>query len=144
MLQPLKSVNDYDYIVKTAEERKIQLTMIGYLDEPFMNMGTGDLLLHISSVNSLHGIDKYIIKEFKTFLESNSVSVVQFGTRLMVFDEVVYKSSYEWNKRRGSCLILVKIVNGLNNYSVAGYEAYKQLLESVDKFLRLTGEKGDY
>ena len=144
MLQVLVSVNDYERIITTAEEQKREITLIGYLDEPRHNMGVGDLLLFVGSTKKLHGINKFLLNRTNTFLRCNSMNAKLCGNRLTIFGEVIAKTVYLGSPKYNSCLLMVKIVNGLNNYGVTNKEIYEYLLNSVEKFFELTGEKGDY
>ena len=144
MLQPLTSYADYERITRRAETELRELTLIGYLDEPVQNMSVGDLILFVGSTKKIQGIEKYLLNSIKTLLVCNSMNVKQNISQLLLYGEVIVKTTYVSSPTYSSATVLVKIVNGLNNYGIAGYEVYKHVLESVDKFMRLIGGKGDY
>jgi len=144
MPMAFKSITDYHDIVKNAEDKKLTMTVIGHLDEPMNNMGIGDLILFVGSTKRLQGIDKFLIGRMKMFLVCNHITAKHQVNQLMLFDEVVFKTSCVTKDVYNECITMVKLVNGLNNYGFSSQEVYQYLLKCVSEFFELTDEKGDY
>jgi len=143
MLQVLPSIDDFERITDIAKTRFDQITLIGYLDKSFKLFEQNDLLLYFGSKTSIHGYGERLLSNIKFYLMTQGLIVKQHNNKLIMFDEVIAEYTQSINENYWFGLILIKLVDGLNDYGIASYEMYKLLLEIANYYLKSNSEKGD-
>jgi len=143
MLQVLTSVNDFERITEIAKNSFIPITLIGYLDTSFEGFNEGDLLLHIGLNDTIHCCGKQLLSRVKLYLLSKGLNTKQCDNSLLMFNEVIVKYQEKIEKTYWSGLLLIRLVDGLNNFGIASYEMYNLALELADYYLKLNSKKGD-
>lgn len=142
MLQVLKSINEFDHLVEVAKTKNIQITLIGYLDEPYEELQPGDLILYLGTPNTILGWSKHILYKIQLFLTTELLPTRLCKNQLFVLNEVLIKS-FVTISNYSSGLIKIKLVNGLNDFGIAGFEIYDLVLKATDFYLNLISEEVD-
>lgn len=142
MLQVLKSINEFDHLVEVAKTKNIQITLIGYLDEPYEELQPGDLILYLGTPNTILGWPKHILYKIQLFLTAELLPTRLCKNQLFVLNKVLIKS-FVTISNYSSGLIKIKLVNGLNDFGIAGFEIYDLVLKATDFYLNLISEEVD-
>jgi len=146
MLQVLKSIREFDHITAIAKNDRIQLTLIGYIDEPYKPYETlrpGDLIIFVGSTKSLTGWSTHLLHKLQVKLTSESLPTKLCKNKLYVLNELLIESTTTLSDSYSYGVLTVKLVDGLNDFGIAGFEIYDTILKATEFYLKLLGEKGE-
>lgn len=143
MLQVLTSVSDFDRITKIAKESGRVIKLVGFLDADHGQLKTGDLIMYFGSPKPILGWGKHVMNyiEFKLF--NLGFALKRVRNTLIMFDDVMVEYTHDPSQDYYSGVVSVKLVNGLIDFGIAGYEVYDWVLKATDSYLELVGKRGD-
>lgn len=143
MLQVLKSVDDFERIVNISKTDKREVTLIGYLDKPYKTLQQGDLILYVGSVKNLAGLPKHLMYKIQLKLTSELLNTRICKDKMFVLNEVLIETNQILAASYSCVTLTVKLVEGLNDFGIAGYEIYQLVLAATDYYLKLSGKEED-
>lgn len=143
MLQVLKSVDDFERIVNISKLDKRELTLIGYLDKPYKTLQQGDLILYVGSVKNLAGLPKHLMYKLQLKLMSELLNTRICKDKMFVLNEILIETSQVLTLNYSYVILTVKLVEGLNDFGIAGYEIYQLILKATEYYLKLSGKEED-
>ena len=143
MLQVLKSINDFERIIDVAKTGSREITLIGYLDAPYKTLQTGDLLIYVGSTSNLTGWSKHLMYKIQLKLMADLLNTRICKDKMFVLNELIVESNQTMSGNYNSGLLTIKLVDGLNDFGIAGFEMYDLVLKATDYYLKLVNKKGD-
>lgn len=143
MLQVLTAISDFDRITNVAKDQGIQLTLIGYLDEPYKTLKPGDLIIYVGSTKKILGWSNHVLHKIQYKLTAELLNTRICKTKMYVLNEILIESTQSSSDTYHSGLITIRLIDGLNDFGIAGFEMYNLVLEATDFYLRLISEKGE-
>lgn len=143
MLQVLTSIDDFERIANIAKTMNRQITLISYLDKPYKNLQPGDLFIYVGSTKNLTNWASHLLHRIQLKLTAELLNTRFCKNKLYVLNELLIESEYHPSNYYSSGIVTIKLINGLNDFGIAGFEIYNLVLEATDYYLKIASAKGD-
>jgi len=142
MLQVLKSISDFERIINIAKTESRPITLIGYVDEPYKALQPGDLFIYVGTTKNLTGWSKHVLYKIQLKLTSELLNTRLCKNQLYVLNEILVESAVTLSSTYSYGIVTIKLIDGLNDFGIAGFEIYDVILKATDYYLKLVGGKG--